>query len=212
MERIINFLGCRTPDVWLVTATQQLELLLQDHAYCEKKAASTAINLMFRYPQHARLLHVMSRLAREELRHFEQVLQILQQRGISFRQQKPGNYAKSLHQHCSAAEPARLIDQLIIGAIIEARSCERFAALVAYLPTDLADFYTRLVKAEARHFEVYLALAETIAETDIMARIDYFITIEQALILQPEADFRFHSGPPLSSNDNLDVKSTRIIT
>jgi len=207
IQQVINFLGCRTPDVWLATAVQQLELLLLDHAYCEKKAASTAINLMFRYPQHAHLLHVMSRLAREELRHFEQVLQILQQRGLRFRPLKPGNYAKALHQHCRTAEPERLVDQLLIGAIIEARSCERFAALVEHLPVDLANFYMRLVKAEARHFEVYLELAETIAQTDLAARIGYFIAIEQALILQPEAEFRFHSGLPMG-REISDAKRT----
>lgn len=197
IESIINFLGCRTPEAWLMTATQQLELLLIDHAYCEQKAASTAINLMFRYPQHASLLHTLSRLAREELRHFEQVLQILQRQGITFILPKPGNYAKSLHQQCRTYEPERLIDQLLIGALIEARSCERFAALLDYLPAELTDFYLRLVKAEARHFEVYLELAQSIAQTDLSARIATFVALEQTLILQPEVDFRFHSGVPI---------------
>lgn len=197
LESVINFLDCRTPREWLNAATSHLELLLIDHAHCEKKAASTAINLMFRYPQHARLLHVMSRLAREELRHFEQVLQILQQRNMTYVQLKPGAYAKYLHQHCRAHEPAKLIDQLIIGAIIEARSCERFASLVEYLPEDLADFYQRLVKAEARHFEVYLELAQALAQADISQRVAYFTALERDYILQPEAELRFHSGIPL---------------
>lgn len=209
IEPIIQFLKCRTPDAWIKTAAKQLDTLLIDHAHCEKKAASNAINFMFRYPQYAQLLHAMSRLAREELRHFEQVMQIIQRRGITFIQIRPSGYAKALHQQCRTHEPARLIDELIVGAIIEARSCERFYSVVDYLPEDIADFYRRLVKAEARHFELYLELAQSIAKADITARVDHFMAYENAYIMQPEVDFRFHSGMPVLAMDKND-ESARV--
>ncbi|CAM4418782.1 MAG: hypothetical protein LEGION0398_MBIBDBAK_00369 [Legionellaceae bacterium] len=198
IEHVINFLACPTPDEWIKVAISQLDLLLLDHANCEKKAASTALNFMFRYPEQAELILVMSRIAREELRHFEQVWSILKKREITFRLLAPGRYAKTLHQYCYTSEPLRLIDHLIIGAIIEARSCERFAALINFLPQNLADFYFRLLKSEARHFEVYLRLAHDIAGNDLSERIAHFVNIEKTLILEPDADFRFHSGIPLN--------------
>lgn len=197
LESIITFLGCRTPESWLQRASQHLNLLLIDHAHCEKKAASTALSIMYRYVDQPQLLHTLSRLAREELRHFEQVLQLLQKRGIAYTHLEPANYAKQLRKHCCTHEPARLFDLLIVGAIIEARSCERFAALIPYLPEDLAEFYSTLVKAETRHYEVYLTLAQKVTKQNMAERIQYFITIENQLILQPEAEFRFHSGIPV---------------
>lgn len=191
------FLAGPTPDAWIDAALTQPELLLIDHAHCEKKAASTALNLMFRYVEYPELLDKMSRLAREELRHFEQVLALMRQRGIAYRHLEASGYAQGLRQHAQTSEPHRLVDILIIGAFIEARSCERFAALADRVDAELSGFYRSLLKSEARHYQDYLNLARQYAPGSIDDRIDYFRQHEFSLIQQPEAEFRFHSGPPI---------------
>ncbi|WP_115302832.1 tRNA-(ms[2]io[6]A)-hydroxylase [Legionella beliardensis] len=193
-----TFLRISTPTAWLEAATQNLPLLLLDHAHCERKAAATAINFMSKYPGYQELVNMMSPLAREELLHFEKVLAFMAQRGLKFGPLPPSNYAQQLHMLASKKNtPERLSDLLLIGAIIEARSCERFNALVPQL-TDhsLARFYATLVKAEARHFEDYLKLASLYGR-NIEQRLDYFLTVENQLISKPDCVFRFHSGIPI---------------
>src|SRR5210317_1162462 len=157
------FLLCATPRAWVDWALQHPDTLLIDHANCEKKAASTAMNLMYRYVEHHELLLKLSRLAREELRHFEQVLAIMQARNIDYPQIAASRYAGELRKQVRSQEPGRLVDTLLVGAIIEARSCERFAALVPVLDEPLADFYGSLLKSESRHFMDYLKLATKLA-------------------------------------------------
>lgn len=195
LSAIHDFLACPTPDAWLQNACAQQELMLIDHANCEKKAAGTALNLLYRYVDYPELLHRMSRLAREELRHFEQVLAIMQQRGIQYVQIKPARYAGGLHKFARTHEPARLIDILIIGAFIEARSCERFARIAPLLDDELQKFYVGLLNSEARHFQGYLQLAQLYATEPIDERIAFFAEKERELIEAPDTEFRFHSGP-----------------
>ncbi len=194
IAEVRQFLACETPSSWLKQALQQQDILLIDHAQCEKKAASSALSLMYRYQERAELLIKMSRLAREELRHFEQVLKLLQARNITYRYLPPSNYANGLRAHLRTEETARLVDLLIIGAFIEARSCERFAALAPYLDPELSSFYTRLLTSEARHFIDYLTLAKTYSDESIENRIAEFAEIEKTLILGQDEVFRFHSG------------------
>lgn len=193
---IHSFLQCPTPHVWIEKALKNISLLLIDHAHCEKKAAATAIGLIYRYPDKPLLLRKMSRLAREELRHFEQVLEIIAARGEAFFSLSPGSYATNLHRFVTTHEPNKLIDTLIVGAFIEARSCERFGRLAEYLEGDLATFYKRLCKDEARHFQEYINLASHYSNQAISDRITYFSEIEAELINRPEAILRFHSGIP----------------
>jgi tRNA-(ms[2]io[6]A)-hydroxylase len=195
LNNIFSFLPCRTPDAWVQNALADLPTLLIDHAHCEKKAASTALSLMYRYVQNPELLNKMSRLAREELRHFEQVLAIMKKRGVVYDHLTPSRYAAGLRQPVRGKDPERLVDVLIVGAIIEARSCERFASLAPHLDDTLAAFYNGLLKSEARHYRDYLALAEKAAAGPIDDRIDVFRAIEKDLIEQPDTLFRFHSGP-----------------
>jgi tRNA-(ms[2]io[6]A)-hydroxylase len=194
-----EFVACATPDAWIDAALAEQEILLIDHAWCEKKAASTALALMFRYPDRPALVWRMSRLAREELRHFEQVQKILAQRGIAHRHLAGGRYAAGLHAVARRSEPDRLVDALIIGAFIEARSCERFLRLSPHLDRELADFYAGLCHSEARHFTHYLELAEQYASGPIAARIEAFATREAHLVSTPDPVFRFHSGVPVHS-------------
>jgi len=197
MQPVLEFLPCRTPDAWVDAAVQNLDLLLIDHANCEKKAASTALNLMYRYTDNFELLNKMSRLAREELRHFEQVVAILKKRSIEYEFVSASEYAASLMKSVRKTEPGKQIDTLIVGAIIEARSCERFAKLAPHLDEELAGFYLGLLKSEARHYQDYLALARKSSTNPIEDRIKLFLDLDNQLILGSSNELRFHSGIPV---------------
>lgn len=196
ISAIREFLPCATPQAWIDWALQHPDILLIDHAHCEKKAASTALNLMFRYVDRPELLDALSQLAREELLHFEQVLQIMRQRGVQYDHLSPSRYAAALRKHMRNEEPGKLVDVLIIGALIEARSCERFAALAPFVDKELGRYYRFLLKSESRHFEDYLRLAELYAGEDISLRVAEFVALERELIETPDTEFRFHSGIP----------------
>src|SRR5690606_1594824 len=179
LEAINRFLLCETPAAWIANALAEPALLLLDHANCEKKAASTAIHLMYRYVSDFELLNKMSRLAREELRHFEQVIALMQARGIPYEQISASRYAAELRKPVRTHEPGRLIDTLIVGAIIEARSCERFAKLAPHLADELQKFYLSLLKSVARHFQDYLKLAQKAAGSDsIQSPVTLFLVKE----------------------------------
>ena len=189
-----------TPQAWIGAALQNRELLLVDHANCEKKAASTALALMFAYAEDLGLAERMSRLAREELRHYEQVARLIRSLSITPRRLSPGRYAGGLRRLVAPAEPQREVDLMVCCAFIEARSCERFGALGAAIGPPLADLFSGLHAAEARHFRTYLDLARRAASRasiDVAARIEAFAAQEAELVTAPDAEFRFHSGPPL---------------
>ena len=197
LASIQAFLLCRTPDAWVQCAVANQATLLVDHANCEKKAASTALNLLYRYVEHHKLLDKLSRLAREELRHFEQVIAIMRERGVDYPQLSASRYAGALRLQVRKAEPDRLMDTLLIGAIIEARSCERFAALAPVLDAELGEFYRSLLKSEARHFSDYLKLAEEVgSKKEVAERLPLLLEFERSLIEEPDEEFRFHSGVP----------------
>lgn len=204
MQPVIAFLGCETPQVWLDLAVENLEILMQDHANCEKKAASTAMNLMFRYSYFVDLQVKLAQLVREEMLHYEQVLELMNKRGQAWQNLSAGRYAGGLRKEIRTFEPEALIDVLVIGAFVEARSCERFYALASRVDDELARYYRYLLKSESRHFEDYLALAMDVATTaklknpkeDIQDRINHIREVEKQLILTPDETFRFHSGVP----------------
>ncbi|WP_180054104.1 MULTISPECIES: tRNA-(ms[2]io[6]A)-hydroxylase [unclassified Acinetobacter] len=204
MKPVIGFLGCETPKAWLDEALQNLEILMQDHANCEKKAASTAMNLMFRYSFFVDLQVKLAQLVREEMLHYEQVLEFMNKRGQQWIGLSAGRYAGGLRKEIRTYEPEALIDVLVIGAFVEARSCERFYALAPLVDEELGRYYRYLLKSESRHFEDYLALALDVAKTaklknpqeDIQSRIEHIREVEKNLILSPDEMFRFHSGVP----------------
>ena len=197
---ILAFLACPTPRAWVDWALQHPDILLIDHANCEKKAASTALNLMYRYVEHHKLLTKLSRLAREELRHFEQVIAIMKARSVPYPQLSASRYAGQLRQQVRTHEPQRLMDTLLIGAIIEARSCERFAVLAPELDAELSEFYLSLLKSESRHFMDYLKLAEEVGSKEaVAARLPALLECERALIEGVDTEFRFHSGVPAAA-------------
>ena len=196
---IARFLETPTPDAWLDRACEQIPAMLLDHANCELKAASTALGFLYRYPERTGLAQRMSRLAREELRHFEQVRTIMDDMNIPFERLSASRYAGGLRDVVRHEEPYKLLDLLLIGALIEARSCERFAKIAPRLPERLARFYGGLLASEARHFEHYIAFAKSecgVDEAELEARLDELKTIEASLITEPDDEFRFHSGLP----------------
>jgi len=204
MQPVLAFLGCQTPNVWLDEAINNLDILMQDHANCEKKAASTAMNLMFRYSFFPDLQVKLAQLVREEMLHYEQVLELMAKRGQKWDGLSAGRYAGGLRKEIRTYEPEALIDVLVVGAFVEARSCERFHALAPRVDEELGRYYRYLLKSESRHFEDYLALALDVAKTakmknpkeDIQQRIDHIREVEKNLILTPDDTFRFHSGVP----------------
>ena len=143
------------------------------------------------------LIDKMVLLIKEELHHFYQVLEIMHECGIEYRNITSSRYAKGLLCHVKTHEPETLIDKLICGAYIEARSCERFAKLAPHVDKRLADFYASLLRSEARHFEDYLNLARQIAKSDLEQRIREFGEVESELIRSVDKDFKFHSGVPI---------------
>jgi len=196
ISHIHEFLLCPTPQAWVDWALANESVLLIDHANCEKKAAASAMNLMYRYVDKTDLLKKMSQLAREELLHFEQVVALMEEKGVEYIHLPPSRYASSLRQHMRNHEPAKLIDTLIVGAFVEARSCERFAAIAPKLDAKIGRFYTSLLRSESRHFMDYLALAQLYDGTDLAERIAFFAEKEAELITSPDQEFRFHSGVP----------------
>jgi tRNA-(ms[2]io[6]A)-hydroxylase len=185
-----------TPSSWFELAAERWQDLLLDHANCEKKAASTALSLMFAYPEDLGLARLMSRLAREELRHFEQVQDRIRVLGVPFRRLSPSRYAESLRRALARDEPLRKLDLLLCGALIEARSHERFEGLIPRLPAALAAFYESLSAAESRHAGLYLELARKLGP--IEDRLARFATLEAELATSPDPEFRFHSGAPIA--------------
>lgn len=161
-----------------------------------KSAASKQVIVRADCRYGAELVDKMVLLIKEELHHFYQVLEIIAQKQISYEPQPASRYAKSMMRHVKHFEPDALVDKLIIGAFIEARSCERFAKLAPYLDEELGRFYLSLLRSEARHYQDYLSLAQAVAGQDISARIAYFAAVEAELITSPDPEFKFHSGVP----------------
>lgn len=196
-------LRAATPEAWAVHATHDWRTLLADHANCEKKAASTALALMFAYPDDRPLCLAMARLAREELRHFEQVQKLMAELDVPSLRLSPGRYAGALRARMASADPARKRDLLLAGALIEARSCERFELLAPRLPPPIGDFYGGLAASERRHAGLYLELAEARFGGDASAALGHRLAelaeVEAGLIVDPDPQFRFHSGPPVQA-------------
>ena len=198
-DNIAAFFDTPTPQAWVEQATSRVPELLLDHANCELKAASTALGFLYRYPDRTNLAQRMSRLAREELRHFEQVRAVMAEMGVPFARLTASRYAGGLRDVVREEEPHKLLDMLLVGALIEARSCERFARLAPRLPERLGKFYAGLLASESRHFEHYVGFAESetgLARDEIQTRLAELKAIEASLIERPDSQFRFHSGVP----------------
>jgi len=194
-----TILATPTPERWFAAARAQRETLLVDHANCEKKAASSALGLMFAYADDTPLGLALSRLAREELRHYEQVVRLMRELGVHYGRLSPSRYAAGLRSALRTGEPQRKLDLMLCGALIEARSCERFHGLVPRLEPRIAEFYRGLEAAEARHESLYLDLARrhgAVTGIDADARLVELAAVEAELVTSADPQFRFHSGVP----------------
>ena len=197
VSEIQDFLEVCTPEAWVSHALGDLATLLIDHANCEYKAAATGMSLITKYRNKPRLQRLMARLVREEMLHYEQVLVLMDQMGVYYRPLTASRYAKTLRDAVRSDEDGRLVDVLIVGAIVEARSCERFATLWPRLPTRLGKFYKSLLRSEGRHYQDYLSLAREFADkSDVEQRLIHFLEIDHTLIETSDDEFRFHSGVP----------------
>jgi len=180
---------------WVAAACADLPTLLLDHAHCEKKAASTAVRFLFKYPDWPSLVTHMSRLAREELVHFDQVRRELSRRGHGFRALHASNYAAALFALIRKGTVEAKVDEMLVCALIEARSHERFVRLTAALTVEdptLAAFYDSLGEAEARHGEMYLDLAREVGDID--QRLGELVLAEAEIVARPDQPIRMHSG------------------
>jgi tRNA-(ms[2]io[6]A)-hydroxylase len=188
-------LKCNTHPRWLAQVDADLESILIDHAHCEKKAAGTALNLIFAYVEDIKLCRAMTEIVAEELEHFHMVLELLGRRGIRFRRLKPSSYGRELNDLVRKQEPQRAVDRLLVAGLIEARSCERFQVLSQHVKdAELAEFYRSLFESEARHHATYTRLATKFApETQVMARLEELAAAEAAIITRGEERPRMHS-------------------
>lgn len=197
---MLNLAAPSRPD-WLPAALGELDAVLLDHAHCEKKAASAALNFIFRYPEHAEILQPLSALAREELRHFEQMLAVLADRGVSFARQRPSTYGGRLMKAARPQEPERMLDLMLLASLIEARSCERMKLLhEAFLPDGpapdpaLARLYGGLLACEARHHHIYVDICNTnFGREATAARLQELAAHEADVMAQPDPFVRMHS-------------------
>ncbi len=180
---------------WLEQVESHLDAVLIDHAHCEKKAAGNAMNLIFAYVVNEELCREMTVIVNEELEHFHMVLELLKQRGIPLRRNKPTEYGRKLNALVRKSEPERAIDRLLVPALIEARSCERFSLLGENLKDrTLAKFYDSLFESEARHHSVYVRLANMYGSEDaVRQRLDVLAVEEAKIIDTGDVLPRMHS-------------------
>lgn len=182
-------------EAWLRQVDESLEEVLIDHAHCEHKAAATAMSLMGAYIDNQDLCVEMTRIVEEELEHFHMVIKLLESRGIEFRRQQPGHYGKELKALVRPTEPDRAVDRLLVGSLIEARSCERFNMLADHVDDqELADFYRSLFESEARHHTTYVRLAKTFADDEtVKTRLQELASLEAEIIGRGNPLPRMHS-------------------
>jgi len=182
---------------WLAQVDDHLDEVLIDHAHCERKAASTAMNLMNAYTDNRPLCVEMTRIVQEELEHFHMVMEVLDRRGIMFRRLASGHYGRELNRLVRPSEPDRAVDRLLVASLIEARSCERFRLLADHVTSrdpGLAEFYAGLFESEARHHTTYVKLAEQFAERESVSdRLNQLSGQEAAILAKGSSLARMHS-------------------
>lgn len=188
-------LHSKTSPAWLASVEANLDEVLLDHAHCEKKAAGTAMNLIFAYVDCVELVKELSPIVVEELEHFRLVIDLLESRGVRFRRLKPSSYGQRLGELVRKQEPGKAVDRLLVAGLIEARSCERFAILKDQLSDrSLADFYAGLFESEARHHSTYVQLARHFAKAQAVdQRLEELAAAEAAIIAESDPVARMHS-------------------
>lgn len=183
---------------WADLAGKELDEVLTDHAYCEQKAASTAISLIVKYPEFPELVQEMSKLAQEEMEHFQRVHEIIVQRGYTLGRERKDDYVNELlgFLNMNQIRVGQLVEKLLFAAMIEARSCERFRVLSDNIEDqEIATFYRELMASEAGHHTLFLKFARQYgkpAGIDVDARWNEFLEFEAGMIKRYEARARIH--------------------
>jgi len=186
-----------TPKEWLAAAAAELSTLLIDHAHCEHQAALSALSLMKYYHQQPDKKRQFAQFAREEILHYEQVIALMEKHAIAWQNQSPSRYARRMAQYVRRGYQQQHLDELLIAAVIEARSCERFMKLADVLPAEIGDYYRRLAKAEQRHADTYWHFAADLADqATCLNCLEELIAIDHQLITSGDTQLRFHSGIP----------------
>ncbi|ACA99543.1 MULTISPECIES: tRNA-(ms[2]io[6]A)-hydroxylase [Cyanophyceae] len=191
----IKFLQEPTRPEWIELALNNLDTILLDHSHCERKAAGVALNMMFRYPSAVELVKALTAIAKEELEHFELVNQWLERKNIPLAPLNAPPYGGQLRKLIRPQEPERLLDSLLISALIEARSHERLGLLGEHCPEpDLAKFYRGLMASEARHYGAYWVLATTYYDQDLVnQRLEELAIAESEILSTLHPEPRIHS-------------------
>jgi tRNA 2-(methylsulfanyl)-N6-isopentenyladenosine37 hydroxylase len=175
---------------WINIAEKNIGDILVDHAYCEQKAASSCISLIMLYPEKEKLVEVLTPVVAEEWSHFERVLEELKKRGYSFGRQRKDEYVEALTKLIvkGGSRDHQLVERLLINALIEARSCERFKILWKNIPDEgLSKFYYELMVSEAGHYKNFLQLAkEYMPEEKVQKRWKELLRQEAAIIASLE--------------------------
>jgi tRNA-(ms[2]io[6]A)-hydroxylase len=175
-----------TDPLWAELAQQNIEEVLTDHAFCEQKAASSAISLIAHFPEHTELVIEMAELVREEMEHFQRVHQFILNRGYQLGRERKDHYVNDLMKMVRKGEgrEKNLLDRLLFAAMIEARSCERFKVLSETIQdTELAAFYRELMQSEATHYTLFIKLARRLCtHEDVDARWNEFLEYEGSTI------------------------------
>lgn len=192
MDALKNILGLQLPTDprWVDLTTISLEDILTDHAYCEQKAAISCISLIQRYSHKAELVEQLAPIVTEEWGHFRLVLQELRKRNLPFGKQRRDEYVNLLLQKKQKgdSEKNRLLDELLIFALIEARSCERFKLLSEGLNDEyLRNFYRRFMESEAGHYALFIELAELyMPKEKVRRRWEFWLQYEAEIMTQLE--------------------------
>ncbi|MBA2663715.1 MAG: tRNA-(ms[2]io[6]A)-hydroxylase [Bradymonadaceae bacterium] len=188
-------LAVPTDEGWFERIVDELDTVLVDHAHLEKRAASTALSMIFRYTGRAQLPRKLSEVVQEEMDHFVRMLDLLETRGVAFKKLDPAPYAALLAGHARKQEPEALLDRLLIAALIEARSCERFTILSKRVDDPvLAAFYEELYESEARHHTLYTGLArEYFPGPVVKARLSELAEYEAQALRASSGMVRLHS-------------------
>ncbi|MEM9448598.1 MAG: tRNA isopentenyl-2-thiomethyl-A-37 hydroxylase MiaE [Cyanobacteria bacterium P01_E01_bin.6] len=194
-QQTIKFLKQPTSQAWIEMAIANIDIILLDHSHCERKAAGVALNLLCRYPSNTSLVYKLTAIAQEELDHFDQVNRWLERRGIALAPLPAPPYGATLKSHVRRQEPERLMDLLLVSALIEARSHERLGLLADHCPDqELGRFYRGLMASEARHYGVYWTLATTYCDRlSVAQRLEELAMLESDILATLHPEPRIHS-------------------
>ena len=185
-EKFTLGLELPTDPRWVNIAQMNIQDILVDHAYCEQKAASSCISLIILHPDREKLVHTLTPIVAEEWSHFERVLEELKKRGLSLGPQRKDQYIEELTRFVKkgGSREQQLVEKLLMNALIEARSCERFKMLWKNIPDpELSAFYYELMVSEAGHYKTFLQLAKEYMQADlVMHRWNEWLTQEATIV------------------------------